>query len=351
MVAGRGSATADALSNPPPQYWGLPSGGVCGYGERDDLRPWFRSCRGLVFSNSLRHPGSGPLDEGEPRISCLYPPPPLPGDSSGLQWQCVRLLFCLRCLSVLRPVMPLSPPSLLATVRAGSVIRDGVVGTIGVGTAPFDVAVTPDGATVYTANAFGDSVSVIRDTVVTDTIVVGANPYGVAVAPDGTVYTTNFNGNSVSRIAFESAGTVPTLTGTPPTPVVGQPYTYSFTVTGDPAPAVTVRSGELPPGLALTASGELTGTPTAAGTYAAVLTAANAAGSRDLDITVTGSNSRIPSKRKVSREIRAITVRSTSWSSGAGSKVNLTSHLAPKSEPNTYILRMLFDSRCYFACE
>lgn len=174
----------------------------------------------------------------------------------------------------------------IAVLPAASAPGDTTVTTIDVGRNPYGVAVAADG-TVYTANYFDNSVSVIRNNVVTGTIGVGRTPRGIAVAPDGTVYTVNFSGSSVSRIVFEPAGTVPTLTGAPLAPVVGQPYSYSFTVTSDPAPTVTVRSGELPPGLTLTASGELTGTLTTAGTYAAVLAAANATGSRDLDITLT----------------------------------------------------------------
>src|SRR6516164_2662266 len=62
-----------------------------------------------------------------------------------------------------------------------------VTATITVGTAPFAVAVSPDGGTVYVANIDSDNVSAIATATnkVTATIPVGVNPFGVAVTPDG----------------------------------------------------------------------------------------------------------------------------------------------------------------------
>ncbi|WP_420910848.1 putative Ig domain-containing protein [Rhodococcus sp. OK519] len=64
------------------------------------------------------------------------------------------------------------------------------------------------------------------------------------------------------------------LTGT-----VGTSLSRSFTTTGFPAPAVTVTSGVLPDGLAVSAAGVLSGTPTAAGAHTVTLSAANGVGS------------------------------------------------------------------------
>jgi YVTN family beta-propeller protein len=89
-----------------------------------------------------------------------------------------------------------------------------------VGTAPFGVAVTPDGSRVYVANADSKSVSVIAtatNTVVdvpgscSPAICVGSFPVGVAVTPDGSkVYVANDGSNSVSVIA-----TATNTTGSP----------------------------------------------------------------------------------------------------------------------------------------
>lgn len=65
----------------------------------------------------------------------------------------------------------------------------------------------------------------------------------------------------------------PTLGGYPDDGVVGEPYTYSFEMTGDPVPTLAVSSGVLPGGLELSADGVLSGTPAQAGTFEFTLTA------------------------------------------------------------------------------
>lgn len=61
--------------------------------------------------------------------------------------------------------------------------------------------------------------------------------------------------------------------------VVGTPVTYALSLGGDPAPAVSLSSGALPPGLSLVNTGTVTGTPTTAGTYVATVEADNGVGS------------------------------------------------------------------------
>ena len=77
-----------------------------------------------------------------------------------------------------------------------------VVTNINVGDFPIGVDITPDGKFVYVANAFGDSISVIRtsDNTVIDTINLGPGvaPVNVGVTPDGRkVFTVNEDGKSV----------------------------------------------------------------------------------------------------------------------------------------------------------
>jgi YVTN family beta-propeller protein len=72
---------------------------------------------------------------------------------------------------------------------------------IPVGSDPRAVAVSPDGAAVYTANFNAGTVSVIdtATNTVIKTITVGDVPVGVAVSPDGTrLYVTNFGDDTVS---------------------------------------------------------------------------------------------------------------------------------------------------------
>ena len=62
-----------------------------------------------------------------------------------------------------------------------------------------------------------------------------------------------------------------------PAPVVGEPYSYQFTMDTHvaPAPTFTLVDGTLPPGLTLGPDGELSGTPTAAGSYTFTLAASS----------------------------------------------------------------------------
>jgi hypothetical protein len=69
--------------------------------------------------------------------------------------------------------------------------------------------------------------------------------------------------------------TPPTISGTPGNGAVGAPYQFDFALGGTPAPTTTVTSGSLPPGLTLSNGGALSGTPIAAGTYSATVTATN----------------------------------------------------------------------------
>ena len=68
----------------------------------------------------------------------------------------------------------------------------------------------------------------------------------------------------------------PTITSAPPGGgTVGAAYTHTYTATGDPTIGYTVTAGGLPPGLTLTTTGVLSGTPTTAGTFTGTVRASN----------------------------------------------------------------------------
>ncbi|WP_147440933.1 ice-binding family protein [Mycetocola zhadangensis] len=69
----------------------------------------------------------------------------------------------------------------------------------------------------------------------------------------------------------------PAFTSTPPaSATVGTPYTHTVTATGTPAPTYSVTGGELPTGLELdSATGVISGTPTAPGQTTVTITASN----------------------------------------------------------------------------
>jgi len=99
-----------------------------------------------------------------------------------------------------------------------------------------------------------------------------------------------------STIVVASAPVAPTLSGVVAAGVVGSAYDYTYTVTGTPAPTVTLQSGTLPPGLALDPVGRLTGTPTKAGTYTFTVQAANTAGTVQASSTLTVSPQKVATK-------------------------------------------------------
>ena len=94
-----------------------------------------------------------------------------------------------------------------------------VVATVGVGSGPDGIAVTPDGTQVYVANSGSNNVSVIHrpGNTVVKAIPVGTTPVGVAVTPDGThVYVANNNSDTISVIARPGntvVATIPVGTG------------------------------------------------------------------------------------------------------------------------------------------
>ena len=64
----------------------------------------------------------------------------------------------------------------------------------------------------------------------------------------------------------------------PPAATVGQTYAYTFEATGLPAPTYKLAAGQLPPGITLSATGLLSGTPTTDGEYRLTVAATNAGG-------------------------------------------------------------------------
>lgn len=81
------------------------------------------------------------------------------------------------------------------------------------------------------------------------------------------------------------AGVAATISGTPAPATVGTPYSFGFTVGN--SGVVSVVAGALPPGLTLSQAGQLTGTPTEAGSFAFTVRASNAFGSADLATSIT----------------------------------------------------------------
>ena len=94
-----------------------------------------------------------------------------------------------------------------------------------------------------------------------------------------------------------------------PAATVGTAYSQTLSATGTPAPTFAVTAGSLPAGLTLSASGLLSGTPTAVGTATFTVTATNAAGTDARQFTIT---------------VAAATVTPTPTPSDTGAKLSST---------------------------
>jgi uncharacterized repeat protein (TIGR01451 family) len=111
----------------------------------------------------------------------------------------------------------------------------------------------------------------------------GSLPAGISLSPDGnltgtpttvgtasfTVKVTDAKGQSATQPASIgiSAGVSTTFTA-PPAAVIGSAYSDTLTAAGGTAPYTwSVNAGSLPPGIALSSAGVLSGTPTSTGTY------------------------------------------------------------------------------------
>jgi hypothetical protein len=123
----------------------------------------------------------------------------------------------------------------------------------------------------------------------TTTVTAGQLPPGLTLDADGyldgvpsqgghyefTVTASNGSGTdaTIDSSVDISGGSI-ALHGLAPQGTTGSPYSYQFDVGGFPQPTVTV-TGDVPPGLGVSPSGLLSGTPTRAGTYSFTLRAEN----------------------------------------------------------------------------
>ncbi|OYN75541.1 beta-propeller fold lactonase family protein [Mycolicibacterium sphagni] len=142
---------------------------------------------------------------------------------------------------------------------------------IAVGKGPNGEALSPNGSTLYVANATSNTVSVINTATgtVTKTINVGQEPLATAVSPNGaTVYVANDNSNTVSVINTATGTVTKTITvGNKPSEVALSPNgstlyvgnTYSGTVsvinTATNTVTKTITVGASPAGMAISPNG------------------------------------------------------------------------------------------------
>lgn len=111
------------------------------------------------------------------------------------------------------------------------------------------------------------------------------NPHSSTVTRGGTrallalviALTAALGAGLVAAAASADTPTVPaSISGAAPEGAQGQQYDFTYTLVGDPLPTTTY-TGTLPPGLTLSAAGELTGVPTTAGSFDFTVVADNGA--------------------------------------------------------------------------
>jgi hypothetical protein len=130
--------------------------------------------------------------------------------------------------------------------------------------------------------------------VVVGTVPLAAGQHGLIVEgqyTSGNNYTGNSCGfTSVTLNLVPSAPSFANNSVSAPSGNSGASYSYTFTVAGSPAPTFKLASGSLPPGLSLTSSGVLSGTPTQAGTFSGVVMAQNGSGTATQSFTIIIAN-------------------------------------------------------------
>lgn len=93
------------------------------------------------------------------------------------------------------------------SVSVVDTVSNVVTATVGVGSGPLGVTVTPDGKHVYVTNRWSNNLSVIdvATNTVSATVSVGATPVGIAFSRDGSVaYVTNYDSHNVSVVDTSS---------------------------------------------------------------------------------------------------------------------------------------------------
>ncbi len=135
--------------------------------------------------------------------------------------------------------------SISDTVSAIDCGTNTVIGSpIPVGSAPYDVAVTPDGSFAYVVNYESNNVSVINtnnNAAADSPINVGNGPYSIAITPDGDfAYVTNFISNNIYVIDTNTN----TVTSEP-IPVSSGPLGIAITPDGNFAYVTSYYSGSV----------------------------------------------------------------------------------------------------------
>lgn len=135
------------------------------------------------------------------------------------------------------------------------------------------VPASPASQYIFYSYRYGLTGKPTPTTAVTD----GALPPGLTLSTDGLLYgtpstpgtytftVTGSNGGLSPDASITSTIVIwasPSIGGQAPNAQLGRPYSYSFPLSSNPTPTVTLAGGTLPPGITLSTGGTLAGTPT-----------------------------------------------------------------------------------------
>ena len=125
------------------------------------------------------------------------------------------------------------------------------------------------------------------------------------------------DGNDLTLTYAPPGGGIPNFTtgSQPIAMVINSPFSFTYKASGYPAPVFTVTSGSLPPGVTLSSSGYLSGTPTQGGAYSGTITASNGIGSpatQNFTITVSATFAQWESAYLTAQQLQTAAVSSAS---------------------------------------
>jgi hypothetical protein len=163
-----------------------------------------------------------------------------------------------------------------------------------------------------TGTAYSYQFTASGSTPMTWTVIGGTLPGGLTLSSSGllsgsptqsgtysfTIQASNsYGANSAAFSLTCNGGVAPTITSTSSAlgaATLNQPYSYQFTAAGTAPMTWRVASGSLPPGLTLSSSGLLSGSPTQGGTYSFTVQASNSYGANSAAFSLTCSGGVAP---------------------------------------------------------
>lgn len=145
---------------------------------------------------------------------------------------------------------------------------------------PFMIELSPDGTSLLVPRPSAADLTILdADTLaVRENVNVGPGLRSVIARPGSTeLYGPQMEDDRVRVLQLDTAPAITTATLSDG--VISVAYSATVAAIGYPAPTFAVTGGGLPAGLTLDASGAITGTPTASGSFSVEMTATNSSGS------------------------------------------------------------------------